>query len=144
MLDSNRKSEMLSEWLAACVCEIEMPAAWRNFFDESGVMPTCAGENRRFPRFYARGKGALERRQSLPGMPRLGGWHGIFTKNVSREGLGFLHSEQLFPRERMRVVLADGVPRAIEVTCCRRIQRRCYEIGARFIAAGEADAASCF
>ena len=142
MLDPNRDPETLSTCLAACICEIDLPVAWRNFFDESGVMPTCIGDTRRFPRFYVRGKGALECRQSLPGKPRPAQWHGIYTKNVSREGLGFLHSEQLFPRERMRVLLVDGVLRAIEVACCRRIQRRCYEIGARFIAADEANAAS--
>lgn len=142
MLDTNREQEALSKCLTACICEIDLPVAWRNFFDESGAMPTCVGDTRRFPRFYARGKGALESRQSLPGKLRPVQWRGIYTKNVSREGLGFLHSEQLFPRERMRVLLADGVPREIEIACCRRIQRRCYEIGARFIVADQADAAS--
>ena len=143
MLDSNRDPQALNAWLAACDCEIDLPATWRNFFGESGAMPACAGDSRRFPRVYTRSKGALECRQSLPGRPRSGGWHGIFTKNVSRQGLGFLHSQQLFPCERMRILLADGVPRAIEVVCCRRIQPRCYEIGARFIAAEQADATFC-
>jgi hypothetical protein len=97
-------------------------------------MPTLADENRRFPRFYVRGLGALESCQSLPGKPRTGAWHGVYTKDISREGVGFLHSEQLYPRERMRIVLTDGVPRLMEVIHCRRIQRRCYEIGSRFVA----------
>lgn len=43
-----------------------------------------------------------------------------------------MHSEQLFPSERMRIVLADDLIREIEVIHCRRVQRRCYEIGAKF------------
>lgn len=134
MLDSNGDSQTLIERLDACICEVELPPVWQNYFGESGAMPTFEGDGRRFPRFYARSKAALELSQSLPARPRNYAWHGIYTKNISRQGLGFLHSEQLYPCERLRLVLADGVPREIEVVHCRRIQRRCYEIGARFVA----------
>jgi hypothetical protein len=134
MLDLHDDPKALSAWVASCACEVELPPNWQGFFDRTGVMSTLADENRRFPRFYVRGLGALESCQSLPGKPRDGGWHGVYTKDISREGVGFLHSEQLYPRERMRIVLTDGVPRLMEVIHCRRIQRRCYEIGSRFVA----------
>jgi hypothetical protein len=52
--------------------------------------------------------------------------------DLSRSGLRFLHGEQLFPLERMRVVLPDGKRRLIEVKWCRRVQDRCYEVGCTF------------
>lgn len=133
MLDSNGDLPTLSERLAACACDVELPAVWENFFEQSGVMPTFDGDGRRFPRFYARRQAALEHRPTLPAKPRARTWRGVYLKNVSRQGLGFLHSEQLFPSERMRIMLSDDLLREIEVIHCRRIRRRCYEIGARFV-----------
>lgn len=140
MLDANGDLQTLSERLASCVCDVELPSAWQDYFEQSGVMPTFDGDGRRFPRFYARRKAALEHRQSLFAKPRPIVWHGVYTKNISRQGLGFLHSEQLFPGERMRIVLSDDLLREIEVIHCRRIQRRCYEIGAKFARDGHKSA----
>ncbi len=134
MLDSGHDPKALSDWVAASTCKVELPATWQDFFNETGLTPTYSGDPRRFPRYRAPNKAALEYRQTLPGKPRPSGWHGIYAKDISREGLGFLHSEQLYPRERMRIVLSDGIPRVVEVVHCRRVQRLCYEIGARFVA----------
>jgi hypothetical protein len=76
---------------------------------------------------------ALEHRQSLPALPRADTRHVVYTKDVSRGGIGFLHSEPLFPMEQFRLALPDGKSRTIEVVRCRRIQQRCFEIGAVFV-----------
>ena len=113
--------------------ELELPAAWSDFFDRRGSTPASLEENRRFPRSYLLGVAALAYRQSLPTLPRAETWHAVYTKDVSRGGIGFLHSEPLYPMEQMNLALPDGKSLIIEVVRCRRVQRRCFEIGAVFV-----------
>jgi hypothetical protein len=113
-------------------CELELPSSWSDFFDRRGAMPARLEENRRFPRSYLRGVAALEYRQSLPALPRAEARHAVYTKDVSRAGIGFLHSEPLYPMEQMKLALPDGKSLIVEVVRCRRIQPRCFEIGAVF------------
>jgi hypothetical protein len=79
-------------------------------------------------------RAALEYRQSLPALPRNPGWFGVYMNSLSRKGCGFFHGEQLYPGERMRLVLLTGTDLPIEVRWCRRIDENCFEIGARFVA----------
>lgn len=133
MLDQCHESS-LSDWLAGCPCCVELPAAWQDFFDRTGVIPSFPGDDRRFPRFYIRGRAAISVVEALPARPRDSAWHGVFTKDISRGGIRFLHSEQLFPHERLEIVLPDGSKRQVEVARCGRVQRRCFDIEVRFAA----------
>ena len=113
-------------------CELELPSAWSDYFDRRGSMSMALEERRRFPRNYLRGVAALEYRQSLAALPRSEAWHAVYTKDVCRGGIAFLHSEPLYPMEQMNLALPDGKWLIIEVVRCRRIQHRCFEIGAIF------------
>jgi len=128
----NDRMQALSE-SRRLVCEIELPSSWKDFFDRRGMMPIPPDDRRRFPRSYLRVGAALQDRPSLPALPRSNAWHKVYAKDLCRTGVGFLHSEQLFPKEQLAIVLPDGRPRRIEVVRCRRIGRRCFEIGAIFI-----------
>jgi hypothetical protein len=55
----------------------------------------------------------------------------VLTLEFSKCGLGFLHSEQLFPGELIEVCLPDKSPQIAEITGCRKLGQRCYRIGAR-------------
>jgi hypothetical protein len=123
----------LTNALGPLKCEVELPSSWTDYFHRRGTIPTRPNERRRFPRSHLRASAALQYRQSFPALPRGEDWHKVYTKDVSRAGLAFLHSEQLYPKEQMALLLPDGRSRAIEVVRCRRIQARCFEIGAIFI-----------
>ena len=127
--DSMRK---LTEAVGPLRCQLELPASWSDFFDRHGAMPALRAEKRRFPRSYLRGVAALAYRQSLPALPRAETWHAVYTKDVSRGGIAFLHSDPLYPMEQMNLALPDGKSLIVEVVRCRRIQSRCFEIGAVF------------
>jgi hypothetical protein len=114
-------------------CKIELPSSWSDFFDRRGRLRGALEDKRRFPRIYLRASAAVQYRQSFPALPRPETWHKVYTKDVSRTGLGFLHSEPLYPMEQLCLVLPDGCCRRIEVVRCRRIGPRCFEIGAVFI-----------
>jgi len=105
------------------------------FFPKAGPAPSNWDDARRFPRFYyrARVKGTIH--------PLAGSQNQqptdcvLLTRDVSRGGMNLLHTEQLFPQQRIDMVLKDGSVRPVEVVWCRRIAHRCYSLGCRFIKA---------
>jgi len=133
MLERDGARRAIAEMLDRLECEVELPSSWEDFFERTGRLATLPGDKRRYPRHYLRVAAALQHRQTFPALPRAAAWHKVYTKDISRCGLAFLHSQQLFPRERMRIILPDGQSRIVEVLRCRRIQRRCYEVGARMV-----------
>ncbi len=76
---------------------------------------------------------ALEHRQTLPSLPRARAWFAVYVVDLARSGLGLLHGEPLYPKERLRVVLPDGSLKQIEIVRCQRLDERCFSIGARFV-----------
>jgi hypothetical protein len=69
----------------------------------------------------------------LPGLPRANAWLAAYLTDIGRGGVGLLHGEPLYPKERMRILLRDGSLRQIEIVRCQRVDERCYCIGARFV-----------
>ena len=114
-------------------CDVQLPNAWVEGADDGDTFVAVHREFRLFRRRQFCSSAALEYRPSFPSMSRPLTWHRVYTVNMARSGISFLHSEQLFPRERAGIVLLDGSDYDIEIVRCRRIQDRCFEIGARFI-----------
>jgi hypothetical protein len=117
--------------------QVALPA---DFFEKKGAVGTRWEDMRQFPRFYLRYPAALEVRPSLPALARVGQLQRVFVKDISRVAIAILHSEQLFPGERLRLTLIDGIERSATVTRCRRIQASCYEVAARLDSAEAASA----
>jgi hypothetical protein len=57
----------------------------------------------------------------------------MLTRDLSRGGINLLHSDQLFPGQRIEIFL-NGMQRCVEVRWCRRLANRCYSAGCRFVA----------
>jgi hypothetical protein len=114
-------------------CDLRFPDAWKDRFDQTGPLPSRYSDRRRYVRYHFRVWAALEHRQTFPALPRPRGWHKILTIDLSRGGLSFLHSEPLFPRERMQFVLPGQLARIVEVVWFTRIQDRCFHVGGRFV-----------
>jgi len=57
----------------------------------------------------------------------------MMTRDLSRGGINLIHSDQLFPGQRIDIVL-NGLLRCVEVMWCRRLANRCYSAGCRFVA----------
>jgi hypothetical protein len=104
------------------------------FFELTGPLPTAWDEHRRFPRFYFRSCAELliyplrgERDPEEP--PRF-----VLTRDLSRGGMSLVHTEQLFPTQRLEIILNGAAPRSLEVMWCRRWTHGRYVIGCRFVA----------
>jgi hypothetical protein len=63
---------------------------------------------------------------------------GTYTRDFSRWGCGFLTTEQLFPEERVRIVLPTFWVQLLVVRT-RRITSKCYESGGKLIRTYEPD-----
>jgi hypothetical protein len=103
-----------------------------DFWDKAGPMPTGPSDVRRFPRFYFRSCAeamiySLDRNNPSPAH------HFLATSNLSRGGVSLLHKDQLYPGQRLDVILNGEPARTTEVVWCRRLAAARYVVGCRFI-----------
>ncbi len=140
MLGGEDMSHELEVLFARSPCLVRLPPSWTDFFEKTGLVQAALAERRQFPRINLRSRAVLQYRQTFPSLPRPAFTYTVYTKDISRSGVSFLHGEQLYPSEQMILILPDGKPRRIQVVRCRRIGPSCFEIGACF--AGPSPAAS--
>jgi hypothetical protein len=118
--------------LQSLTCGVEVPAWYRELQARHGQVqaPVRADERRRYARFHCLLPAVLECRGNLPMQPREPGRSLVLCKDVSRNGISFLHAEPLYPEEELSLWLRIG-RRSYVVQRCRRHNARCYEIGAQ-------------
>ena len=109
-------------------CLVVLPPSWADFFEVRGPI-RCEYEDRRaFRRVHCRGEAVLT----------VGDEHfRVYTKDLSRGGISFLHHKQLFPLDRGTIWLSNNECAQLEVVCCTRLGDCCYACGSR--AVDEAD-----
>lgn len=100
------------------------------FFASSGAMPTVFHDQRRFPRFYFRSVADATIYPLVPGANPIKCV--VVTRDVSRGGMGLIHTEQLFPGQRIDLVLNGEVTKLLEVVWCKRVADKSYSVGCRF------------
>ena len=110
--------------------QYEMIESADEFFGNSGSMPRVFHDQRRFPRFYLR---ACADATIYPLEPDAEPMKCVMvTRDVSRGGMGLLHTAQLFPGQRIDLVLNGTINKLLEVVWCRRVAENSYSIGCRF------------
>lgn len=90
------------------------------------------GDTRQFPRRYVVAKAVVQYQGGLPAFPRPPQLHRVVVADISRRGLRFLHSEQLYPGELAVVQVTGGKQMRIEIARCRKLAERCFEVGVKF------------
>ena len=103
---------------------LQLPAAMaKTFFGHTGPMRGHFDNRRSFHRYYLRGKGLLTRGESSIG---------VYTKDISRQGICLLSPVQLFPKDRVELRLPNGSVYQLQIVRCRREFDNCFECGTRF------------
>ena len=103
-----------------------------DFFHKAGPLPTKFNDMRRYPRFYFRSC-AEATIYPLPGRAEMAPTqHFLVTCDLSRGGVSLIHKDQLFPGQRLDIILNGQPPRSAEVVWCRRLAPARYAIGCRF------------
>ena len=127
MLESDYPTKF-GELIQSVAWEIELPIEWAGYFHERGEVPCYSDDERNNQRLKVRTHGLMYFEQPLPFRPRGGGPIGVYTRDFSRHGCGVLTHFELFPCEKIRVVLPTFWVQ-LEVVRARRITSKCYEIG---------------
>tara|TARA_R110002111_G_scaffold24449_1_gene54256 strand:+ start:453 stop:902 length:450 start_codon:yes stop_codon:yes gene_type:complete len=109
--------------------DIELPVEWNDYFDQRGAVASFMEDDRLSQRMKIRTHGIMLFERPLPFRARSEQEIGIYTRDFSRNGVGFLSSFELFPEEQVRIVLPTFWAR-LRVRRARRITSKCYEIGA--------------
>ena len=123
MLDRGNAAQLIDQFWQTDPRTAQLPEELAESFARRGQLKPQYDERRRFTRFFLRGKAVLGRDNELCA---------IYTKDISRAGLGFYHYEQVFPLERLRVWLPNGSSPKVIVRRCRRIAEQCYECAVEF------------
>jgi hypothetical protein len=113
---------------------LRVPEAVTKSLRERQAAPPQQNDNRQFPRRYLVAHAIVQYGTGLPAHPRSPQRHNVVVADLSRRGLRFLHSEQLFPGELATIQIAAGKQMHVEVARCRKVADFCYEIGAKFSA----------
>ncbi|MDA8744964.1 hypothetical protein N9N28_10065 [Rubripirellula amarantea] len=128
MLDFDYPTQ-LSEMIQSVGWTIELPVEWKSFFDERGEVPSYSEDDRHNMRLKIRTHGLMWFEETLPFCPRTTDPVGVYTRDFSRTGTGFLSSVELYPEETVRVALPTFWVQ-LKVVRVRRITSKCFEIGA--------------
>lgn len=128
--------------------EVILPDNLKAFFYESGYLPTTAEEARTNARLRVRSigdillkhtpsklRGDLKERDKRAGK--------VLIKDLSRNGIGVLYHQQVYPAEQFQLRFQGRLINATVVRC-RRLGEKCYEIGGRIISLETLDAATNF
>ena len=126
-------SKRLEALIQSLDWQIQLPSTWSNFFDEVGESTTLALDERQNRRMKVRTLGVLHFERQLPAIPRPSSPVGIYSRDFSRRGCGFVSPQQLYPREIVRVILSTFWIQ-LEICRTRRVGPMCYEIGCELIA----------
>ena len=117
------KSLTADDW-DATDAQVQLPEDLRKeFFSKSGPMPLYHENLRGYHRYFVRVKAVLQRDEMKLG---------CYTKDISRQGIGLLSPVQLLPLDRVQLHLPNGSKLTLEVARCRRVDRGCFDCGARF------------
>ena len=106
MLEDNY-STAVNELLDNFDCDVAIPDNRDEYFTKQGMLPPVDEDRRRFARKHYRTKAILEIRPTLPWLSREQAIFAVYTRDISRAGISFLHTAQLYPGETCRLWLPD-------------------------------------
>lgn len=101
----------------------QLPCSEAEFLAVDGTALASGHSRRQYHRYH------LRRPAILRGA---GDTAAVYSKDVSRMGLGLLTPRQLFPSDEIELLLPDQPWVKLIVRRCRRLQPCCYEVGAEF------------
>src|SRR5262245_52760090 len=96
MLDQVATSDVKERLWNAVASRTKLPCEEEEFFSRTGVAGTVGESRRQYTRIYMREVAVLVRGEQC---------HAIYTKDASPKGVALLTPMQLFPTERIKLLL---------------------------------------
>jgi PilZ domain len=123
MLELNDGEKLIDQLWTAATERVELSDEEREkFFGVKGAGPVFHDNKRTYHRYYMRSRAILKRGETLIG---------AYTKDVSRQGVGFISPVPLKPKERVKLRV-PAAELSLEIARCRRVDKGCFECGGRF------------
>jgi hypothetical protein len=132
MLEVDATVTIVGSTAGKVTCDVQLPADWHAAKPTGEPLPTIVDDRRRFPRFHYRVRGLFEPWPTFPDHVRPKQVFVVYTKDISRGGIAFLHAEELFPKEHGQLRLPPRFEQAFEVVRCMRLGDHGYLVGGRF------------
>ena len=124
-------SQQLNELLRTRPSKVQLPSGFGDILRRRGNLPSSVRDQRAYVRRYFPGRAILEFKNTDQVIPRPDGFEAVFTRDISRSGLGLLCHCELYPGERPIIWLPTG--RILcEVARCARRGPWCFEVGVVF------------
>jgi hypothetical protein len=120
MLERGYSPEAIESLFDQLGCRIVLPEDPNVYFAAKGPQISSFSDQRQFPRYNYRQRALVVHRESV---------FVVYTKDISHSSIGFLHCRQLFPLERVRLCLANGLNFDLTIRRCVRTQVDCYSCG---------------
>jgi hypothetical protein len=114
--------------IAQAPCRVRLPADVAKLLGAMGGAVAQTNNSRAGVRYKTVRRAAIQLHGNLPAFPRHNSLVGAIVQDFSRESMGILYHEQLFPEERLRLWMSSLSVEA-KVIRCRRRGPQCYEIG---------------
>ncbi|MCM2372696.1 PilZ domain-containing protein [Aporhodopirellula aestuarii] len=108
--------------------DIELPEQWNEFFTETGVVAVVDPDRRDKQRRIVRMRGLMSIDRPLPSIKREKRFFGVYTKDFSKDACGVVTPFQLYPKERVRLVLPTFWLE-LRVVRCHRETSTCFDTG---------------
>ena len=118
----------LNRLVEICECDVDIPSEWRDRLKRRGVIQPVPDDRRQYVRHRFNSQAVLEYDETFSSLPRDRTIARVVTCDVSRSGLAFLHSEQLFPGEQVTLWLPIG-KRSYVVAWCVEHNDKCFVVG---------------
>ncbi|MHC2067115.1 hypothetical protein ACYFX5_06570 [Bremerella sp. T1] len=109
---------------------VQIPRSKLEALGKSGPSTPMVTDQRRHIRFRQLKRCLLRYEATYPKVPRHADLFQALIINVSKEGIGLLHEEQLYPKERFHLRVEGYGLLRLTVARCQKLGPRCYEIGA--------------
>ena len=124
----------------ALPCNVELPEKLKETFEQRGPTPTKPNDQRRYVRVRCRSLGhraGVQRLSTYAALETDEGWEAGYLADFSKDGVQFIHSQQIYPGENLRIFLLTGNILSIEAVRCRRLGKNCFSVGAKIIKADD-------
>lgn len=133
MLEALDGASLIERLWAATKSQAELPDLQSDFFDLAGPMPLHYESRRAYHRFYFRRQAVLSYDKNLLG---------VYTTDVSQLGIGFISPVQLFPLDRVTLLIPGPKKTTLQISRCKRLADACYQCGGTFVDAATGAPAS--
>ena len=78
-------------------------------------------------------RAGLQHIPTYPALQRGDDWSAVYLADISRGGMQIIHSQPLYPGEKLRLLMNNGSNVLVAVVRCRRLGEACYVVGTRLV-----------